>query len=353
VNRKAGAEPFLSEPLPDAPWPVAAGNLLTERERSVYQCLLSLYPDHKIFVQVALSQLIDVDQNHPESESIRARFKQLVADFVLCRSDLSVVTVIELDDRSHRRADRQGADARKTKALEDAGFRLVRIPAGALPSAEELREIIQKDRLPADRSDITQVQRFAPAESVLRLADEWGGVQTDIPVARPADSSGAESRMLKLIALKLALGVVVLVGGWFLYSQYLPFAIQRAFQPLAVRYVPASSPSPRSPIVTPARIPTASVVAGPTAEELAEKRRAQLQGVAALQRQKDLAWAAFYSPPISCQHPVDWNAQVECGNQYIRAKKLFEQQWVAEHASGDSTGAAIVLDNGSIGTSRK
>jgi very-short-patch-repair endonuclease len=47
--------------------------------------------------------------------------------------------VIELDDRSHRRADRQDADARKTKALEYAGLRLVRIPAGAQPSGKGRR----------------------------------------------------------------------------------------------------------------------------------------------------------------------------------------------------------------------
>jgi hypothetical protein len=64
VNRSAGAEPHFSEPLPDAAWPVAARNLLTQREQSLYQRLLSLYPDHKIFVQVALSQLIDVPEDH-------------------------------------------------------------------------------------------------------------------------------------------------------------------------------------------------------------------------------------------------------------------------------------------------
>jgi hypothetical protein len=64
MNRKAGAEPFFSEPLPDAPWPVEARNLLTDREQSLYQRLLNVYPHHKILVQVALSQLIEVDRNH-------------------------------------------------------------------------------------------------------------------------------------------------------------------------------------------------------------------------------------------------------------------------------------------------
>jgi hypothetical protein len=344
VNRRASAEPFVSESLPDAPWPVASRSLLTERERSLYQNLLSLYPDHRIFVQVALSQMIDVDRNHPESESIRARYKQLVADFVLCRSDLSVVAVIELDDRSHDRGDRQRADARKNKALTDAGIRLIRIPAGALPSEDTLRGLIDAEGSVGDGSG---------EETALRLAETVHIHSFDTPPPVQRDEATAESQALKLVTLKLALGVVVLMGGWFLYSQVLPSATQRAFQPLAVRRAPASPTLPHSSTVMPARIPTASVIAGPSAVDVAEKTLVQLQGVVALQRQKDLGWAAFYSPPVSCEHPVDWNAQVECGNQYMRAKRLFERQWAAEHASGQDTGAAVVLDNGSIGGSRK
>jgi hypothetical protein len=215
VNRKAGAEPLLDETPPDAPWPVAARNLLTNREQLFYQRLLSVYPNHKIFVQVALSQLIDVPEDHPERQSIRNRFSQLVADFVLCRSDLSVSAVIELDDRSHERRDRQAADARKNKALADAGIRLVRVPAGALPSEEKLREIIDGDRTPSDRSDTPNLN-FVPAESELRLADDWGHVQTDTP---RVDRERASLRAVKMIALKMVLGGVVIVGGWFVYVQ--------------------------------------------------------------------------------------------------------------------------------------
>jgi Protein of unknown function (DUF2726) len=182
VNRKAGAEPLLGEALPDAPWPVAARKLLTDREQSLYQSLVRLYPEHRIFIQVALSQLIDVPEDHPERLSIRNRFSQLVADFVLCRSDLGVVAVIELDDRSHERRDRQDADARKTKALVDAGLRLVRIPAGVLPSVEKLREIIDADRaLSGYRDEAPKMHRFIAVEPELRLADDWGTVPTDTP----------------------------------------------------------------------------------------------------------------------------------------------------------------------------
>jgi hypothetical protein len=345
LNRSEGAKPLCSEPLPNAPWPVAARNLLSPREQSLYQSLLSLYPRHQVFVQVALSQLIDVDHNHPESESIRARYKQLVADLVLCRADLSVVAVIELDDRSHKRRARQDADARKTKALVDAGLRLVRIPAGALPSEEELREIIDADRPPGEHSGRPKMHHFVPVESELRLAPDWGSAPTFAP---RADHEGAASRAVKLAVVKMVLGGVVLVFGWVVYTQLVPAVAQRAFQPLTVRHVPPSSTAPRSSLaLAPAQISPVPKVAGRTPQELTEQRRIESQAVA-FQRQKEHAWLAYYSAPASCEHPVDWKAQVECGNQYMRAKKEFDKQWVIEHPSSESSGGASVLDNGSV-----
>ena len=164
----------------ETPWPVTARDLLTAREQLLYERLLRLYPDDKIFVQVALSQLIDVDQYHPDRESIRARFKQLVADFVLCRGDLSIVAVVELDDRSHERWDRQAADARKTKALTDAGIRLVRVPAGALPSDERLKSIIDTDAAGDGRLGTFRIHAVAP-EPELGLAEDWGSAPIRTP----------------------------------------------------------------------------------------------------------------------------------------------------------------------------
>jgi hypothetical protein len=40
---------------------------------------------------------------------------------------------------------------------------------------------------------------------------------------------------------------------------------------------------------------------------------------------------------------------VNCGNQYMRAKKVFEQRWVAQHASSLETGVGLVLDNELVG----
>lgn len=344
MNRRTGTEPLVCEPLPEAPWPVAARGLLTKREQSLYRILLSLYPEHKIFVQVALSQLIDVERSHPERNSIRARYKQLVADFVLCRPDLAVVAVIELDDRTHAWPKRKAADARKNKALADAGIRLVRIPAGRLPAEEILRALIDADAVTEDSLQ---------EETVLSLAEPVENYPAE-GSNRWRDDSSAELSELKRIALKAIVVGILFVGGWLIFSQVLPTAIEHALHPLAAKQVRASSARQHSLPVTSPLTPTVPAVSQPSAEALAEKRRRdQVLEAAAEQKQKQLAWAAYYSAPASCEHSADWSAQVECGNRYMRAKKLFEQRWVAEHPTAQETGAGVVLDNGSVGGLRK
>jgi hypothetical protein len=327
VNRSA------ANPLPDEPWPVTARNLLSRREKRFYQSLVALYPDHRILVQVALSQLINVDRNHPQSESIRAHYKQLVADFVLCRSDLSVVTVIELDDRTHAWPKRKAADARKNKALADARIRLVRIPAGRLPSPDTLRALV----------DAGAIEEGTQEETVLSLV-QTVDIYDEASMYAWRDDSIGESRELKRVLLRSAAVVSLLLGGWFIFSQILPAVVKQAFQPLATPRVRAAAVQPSANPVAPPRIPTTRVMSGPSTDELALRKQVQLQAANALQKKKDLAWAAFYSAPASCEHPPDWSAQVECGNQYMRAKKVFEERWAASQGGA----AEIVLDNSSV-----
>jgi hypothetical protein len=344
VNWRARPEPIIGEPLSDDPWPVAEKTLLTERERSLYQSLLTLYPDHKLFIQVALSQLVDVDRSHPDRESIRNRYKQLVADFVLCRSDLSVVAVVELDDRSHERADRRDADARKNKALADAGIRLVRVPAGKLPTMEKLRELVDADRPLGDRTEIPTLHVVDPE---IRLVEE-----TDDPSLFVSTENGeSDARVFKQVILKIFLGGVLIVAGWFAYTQLIGFAAQRAFQTLAITHTVTASPL--KSLTPKPKISAAPVIAGLTAAESSVQRQQESQASNALQTQKNKAWAAFYTAPASCGHPADWSAQVECGNLYMRAKKVFEQRWNLEHSAGQGAGAGVVLDNRSVVGSSK
>ena len=194
-----------------------------------------------------------------------------------------------------------------------------------MPAAEALKALID-------------AEEGLQAEAELSLVED-----TFSPPYDSVDEAGAVSRELKRIALKALLVVVLVQGGWFVYSNF-PAFFSHLFQALVVKQsVGVVAP----PAAVPRQSPPAVVVSRPGAQGLADESRAQAQEAAALQKQKYLAWAAFYSAPASCEHPTDWDAQVECGNKYMRAKKLFEQGWGKDHPASHGSGA-VVLDNSSI-----
>ena len=61
---------------------------------------------------------------------------------MVCNKDSSIVAVIELDDATHQREDRQTADAKKDKALASADVRIVRWQAKSIPDIATIQTVI-------------------------------------------------------------------------------------------------------------------------------------------------------------------------------------------------------------------
>ena len=240
--------------------------------------------------QVALSQLLEVNAGTPNWQSIRNRYQQLVADFVLCRRDFTAVAVIELDDSSHAASTRQDADQRKTRAVEASGLRLIRIPAGPIPSDAEIQQILQV------------------------------GGSLSAPIAP------AQGTVQPGISRETA---VILVGAWSVYS--VAVNSLRKTSPPAI--APARVAAAKPPIPASAPVNLAPVQAAEQKRVEAAQALAAQQAADALANRKQAAWAEYYKPPASCEHAPAWQDQVECGNQFIRAKREFEKQWSAQVSS--------------------
>lgn len=126
----------------------ARAALLTEPEQVLLHRLREAFPEHLVFSQVAMNQIVSVHPriaNKSERKSLWNRINGLSLDFVVCSLDCAPVAAIELDDRTHERADRRKSDANKDAALESAGVRLLRISVGAIPSADELQERLARN----------------------------------------------------------------------------------------------------------------------------------------------------------------------------------------------------------------
>ena len=62
------------------------------------------------------------------------------------------------------------------------------------------------------------------------------------------------------------------------------------------------------------------------AERARQEEAARREGIAQMEA-KERAWNRYYQAPPECEKPANWDAQVECGNKHIRARRDFELKW--------------------------
>ena len=136
----------------DEVWPFYAKKPLSQPEQVLYFRLAQALPEHIILAQVQLSQLLGVKKGN-NYQAWFNRINRMSVDFVVCKKDSSIVTVIELDDATHQRQDRQIADANKDKALASAGVRIVRWQAKSIPDIAAIQSAFMPN---------TAVKRDAP-----------------------------------------------------------------------------------------------------------------------------------------------------------------------------------------------
>ncbi|MCA9189501.1 MAG: DUF2726 domain-containing protein [Pirellulaceae bacterium] len=119
-------------------------SLLTAAEQRFYGVLLGAIGDRCVLLaMVRLADIIRVAPGAAQRQSWQNRIHAKHIDFVLCDTETFEPTLaIELDDRSHQRADRIERDAFIEQALSDAGLPLLRIPVQRDYSAAVVRQDI-------------------------------------------------------------------------------------------------------------------------------------------------------------------------------------------------------------------
>ncbi|AAQ60107.1 DUF2726 domain-containing protein [Chromobacterium violaceum] len=102
--------------------------ILTPREIECYRRLtVSLCPNFLVFPQVAFSQILDTKGGSRwQREWLRRTMSQKVADYLICKNDLTMIAVIELDDSSHLGKEEQ--DKMRDAVIRQIGLMPLRIP---------------------------------------------------------------------------------------------------------------------------------------------------------------------------------------------------------------------------------
>ncbi|NOT67248.1 MAG: DUF2726 domain-containing protein [Methylophilaceae bacterium] len=119
-------------------WPFYAKKPLSQPEQILYFRLIEALPEHIILAQVQLSRFLGVKKGH-NYQSWSNRINRMSADFIVCNKDSSIVAVIELDDATHQKPDRQAADAKKDKALDAAEIKIIRWQAKPMPDVSAIK----------------------------------------------------------------------------------------------------------------------------------------------------------------------------------------------------------------------
>ena len=121
--------------------------LLTKAERSFFGVLQKAVGDrYLIFAKVRLADLMYIPRGVEQWQSYFNRIKSKHIDFVLCDRDaVRPLLAIELDDSSHREADRQSRDTFVDSALKAAGLPILHVAARFNYSAQGLAHEIQQE----------------------------------------------------------------------------------------------------------------------------------------------------------------------------------------------------------------
>ncbi len=126
--------------------PYEKAALFTAAERAFFGVLNQAVGESgRIMGKIRLADVIQVKRglNASARQTAQNQIQSKHLDFVVCDpADLSVQFAVELDDSSHRRAQRQIRDAFVEKALAAAGVPLLRFPVKRTYSVKEIQSRI-------------------------------------------------------------------------------------------------------------------------------------------------------------------------------------------------------------------
>lgn len=124
-------------------WPFYPTYAMSRNEQQLYWKLVSALPDYIVLAQVQASRILKIKKSANQQYWFN-RVNRMSYDYVVCHKNSYPLAVIELDDSTHERDDRQEADRRKNKILHDAGLTLLRWRKENIPDSTTIAELIRQ-----------------------------------------------------------------------------------------------------------------------------------------------------------------------------------------------------------------
>lgn len=140
IKSKKGPEPEVIEEE-DESFPYVKKSVMSPTELKLYCLLASAFPNHLVFTQVQLSQVVQAP-SPADRFKWNNRINRMSLDFVVCEMSSNPICVIELDDKTHLRESAKVRDEKKDKALKAAGIPITRIKVEDMPTAAQLPKLL-------------------------------------------------------------------------------------------------------------------------------------------------------------------------------------------------------------------
>jgi hypothetical protein len=131
--------PSTADPLPYA----KRKYFFSVAERSFYEILRRLAPDHTVFAKVRLADVVHVSKGSGAWQSHFNRISAKHLDFLLCDRNLAPVVAIELDDSSHDEEGRQSRDDFVDQVLASAALPVIHVRAKRGYALDEVRAMLR------------------------------------------------------------------------------------------------------------------------------------------------------------------------------------------------------------------
>lgn len=119
-------------------YPYISRKILDDKEMEIYYFLIEELPFFNTLVKVPYSTFLDVKKGF-NPQILKSKTNKLIADFVICKRDFSVVLVIEIDKNLNEKSLEY-----KENTLKSANIPLYIWSMENPPSSEELQNILKK-----------------------------------------------------------------------------------------------------------------------------------------------------------------------------------------------------------------
>lgn len=296
--------------------PYIPKNPLTATEVIFYHKLIEALPEHIVLAQVQLSSFLKVDTKQIESGDYRTWFNpisQQSIDFLICTKDFSIITAIELDDKTHNSPSAIERDTKKNENLKAAQVPLIRWHAEKMPDLETIKQAILK-------YTISENAKFTPDPDW--LADDQESY------FRRAEKSTDQ------LPQKIIFGII-LVALSFWGVSYFTSTFTKAFTSKVQNIQSQShelqihSNNQLQQVLEKQKQDKLAQDAAKLQEHQAELNRIQQQNAIKELRShenelKEEAWDRDYKKNTECG-PSE--SMVTCGNRYIQLRDKFEKNW--------------------------